>query len=60
MSVVGDSLGRKTLMLINLGIVIMGILVIVVSQGVWMAGVGLFCCVFGTKNLIYLTLILST
>ena len=43
-------MGRKTLIMINLLILLVGFLLIVFSQNIWMAGVGLFLCVFGGKN----------
>ena len=53
-------MGRKTLSVINLVIVMIGIVFIVLSQDLWMVGVGLFLCVFGGKNGVYMSLIIMT
>ena len=56
MAVTGDLLGRKTLIVINLVVVIAGLMLIIFCQNIWMAGAGLFLCVFGGKNNINLVM----
>lgn len=55
-SILGDIVGRKNLIFINLLIMLLGFLLIIFCQNIWMAGAGLFCCVFGAKNNSNLTL----
>ena len=57
MSIMGDIIGRKNLIFINLLMMIAGFLLIIACNSIWMAGAGLFLCVFGAKNNCNLTLI---
>lgn len=57
LSVLGDVIGRKKLMLINMYIAILGLGVTVFSVNMLMAGIGLFFSIFGIKvshNLSYI------
>ena len=50
MALVGDMMGRKALLVVNLCLMVVGLGIVVWSQGLWMAGAGMFLCVFGGKN----------
>ena len=50
MSIVGDILNRRALLMVNLLTMLVGLLLCVFSATLWMAGVGMLLCVFGGKN----------
>ena len=59
LTAMGDRIGRKYLTFINLIVLIGGIVLIILCQDMWMAGAGLFLCIFGAKNICYLTLMFT-
>jgi len=50
MAVVGDIFGRKALIFGNLILITLGLLLTIFCTNLWMAGFGMFLCVFGGKN----------
>ena len=50
MSVVGDLLNRRALLMVNLLTMLLGMLLCVFSANLWMAGIGMLLCIFGGKN----------
>jgi MFS family permease len=59
MSLVGDVLGRKTLMLANLTLMLIGLGLTIFCVNLWMAGIGMFLCVLGGKNNFNLCLVFT-
>ena len=60
MSLSGDLLGRKTLILLNLIMMMIGMCLTIWCANLWMAGIGIGLCVFGGKNNFNLTVIYMT
>ena len=59
LTAMGDRIGRKYLTFINLIVLIVGVVLIILCQDMWMAGAGLFLGIFGAKNKCYLTLMFT-
>ena len=60
MSLFGDALGRKTLMMVNLFMMVIGMAMTIWCVNLWMAGIGIGLCVFGGKNNFNLCVIFVT
>ena len=60
MSLAGDLLSRKTLILVNLLMMMVGMVLTIFCVNLWMAGIGICLCVFGGKNNFNLTVIYMT
>ena len=60
MSLTGDLFTRKTLIFINLLMMIMGMTLTIFCVNLWMAGIGIGLCVFGGKNNFNLCVIFMT
>ena len=49
LSLVGDAMGRKSLIIICQIIMMIGLLVTIFSFSLWMGGIGMFCCILTSK-----------
>lgn len=60
LSIFGDVLGRKSMMLVNLGFIIVGTSVAGFSQSLLMGGIGIFLVLFGAKLCYNITFVFIT
>ena len=55
MSLMGDTLKRKTMMILCQGINLLGVLMAIFSVNLWMGGIGMFFSIFAVKVILNLS-----